>query len=189
MVSDKTVGAKIIKMREADVNAVLKIMSENNLEIWSYQDFLSEIERENSITLVGILNEEVVVFCVARLIINHLSNSLYSDYLDDSNNNAKNLVNDNYGNQDINFISSECEIYNIAVKKNSHNQGIGRQIMNEIVSIAKTHNTTSIWLEVRTSNTEALNFYRRNNFNQIYKRKNFYSNPPEDAVVMRRDLL
>jgi ribosomal-protein-alanine N-acetyltransferase len=52
----------------------------------------------------------------------------------------------------------------------------------------KEHSAESIWLEVRESNTAALTFYQKNDFNRMYTRKNFYTNPSENAIVMKRNL-
>jgi ribosomal-protein-alanine N-acetyltransferase len=163
----RTAPVEIVRMQEADINSVLEILIENKLEAWSYDDFFSEIHRKDTIVLIGRRETEIVGFCVARLIISKTFSSNF------------NSKNDNY---------AECEIYNIAVKKKYQEQGIGRQILDKLVCLAKERHSQSIWLEVRSSNTNAINFYLKNNFERIYERKNFYSNPLEDAIVMKRKL-
>jgi ribosomal-protein-alanine N-acetyltransferase len=165
---ENAVQAEIVKMRKKDIKSALAILTENKLEAWSYNDFFSEMHRDDSIVLAAIAGTEIIGFCVVRLII---PNSYTSTNNDKDNNYA------------------ECEVYNIAVKKKFQDQGIGKKMLNELVLLAKERHTQSIWLEVRYSNSKAINFYQRNNFRKIYERKNFYSNPSEDAIVLKRDLI
>ena len=44
-----------------------------------------------------------------------------------------------------------------------------------------------IFLEVRESNQVAINFYKKNNFKQISIRKGYYSDPTEDAIIMKME--
>jgi ribosomal-protein-alanine N-acetyltransferase len=158
---------EIIRIRETDIKPIFEILTNNNLESWSYNDLIAEIQRDDSIALVAIIQFEVIGFCMARLInIKLQSNAIYSE-----NNNI-----------------TECEIYNIAVKKKYQGQGIGKKMLDEVILIAKMNKSQAVWLEVRDSNFKAKNFYRVNSFEQVYERKNFYSNPPEKAIVMKRNL-
>ncbi len=170
MSSDKIVSAEIAKMQIADINSVLEILIESGLEAWGYNDFLSEILRRDALVLVSKIKTETIGFCIARLII---TNCLTIN-LDSSKKNEN--------------LETECEIYNIAVRREFQNQGIGKQLLNKLVLLLKGYNTQSIWLEVRSSNRNALDFYHKNHFKQIYERKNFYSNPLENAIVMKRNL-
>lgn len=165
---DETIPVQIVRMKENDISCALEILTENNLETWRYNDFFSEIQRSDSIVLAGIMEDEIVGFCIMRLIIPFES---LPPNISDKNNSY-----------------TECEIYNIAVKKKFQKRGIGKQLLCELVLFAIEHQSQSIWLEVRNSNNKAINFYRRNNFKQIYERKNFYSNPSEAAIVMKRNL-
>jgi len=84
--------------------------------------------------------------------------------------------------------ASESEILNIAVKPEFQKQGIGTILLKEIVGLVKSSQIRSIWLEVRKNNFTAQDFYRRNNFVLSGRRINFYSNPREDALIMKLDL-
>jgi ribosomal-protein-alanine N-acetyltransferase len=84
--------------------------------------------------------------------------------------------------------ASESEILNIAVKPEFQRQGIGTILLSEIVGFAKSRQIGSIWLEVRKTNFTAQDFYRRNRFVLSGQRKNFYTNPTEDALIMKLDL-
>lgn len=84
--------------------------------------------------------------------------------------------------------ASESEILNIAVKPEFQRQGIGTILLSEIVGFVRSKQIRSIWLEVRKTNFTAQDFYRRNRFVLSGQRKNFYTNPPEDALIMKLDL-
>jgi ribosomal-protein-alanine N-acetyltransferase len=50
---------------------------------------------------------------------------------------------------------------------------------------AKRTNSTSVFLEVRESNTAARTLYERAGFEQSGRRESYYTNPPEDAILYR----
>jgi ribosomal protein S18 acetylase RimI-like enzyme len=193
MNTDKIDSAVIVKMQMDDISFVLEILVENSLETWNYNDFLSEIQRLDSLALVGKIKNKVIGFCVARLIITNDTLVVIDKTKSFNKSNCRSILGDptdfksKKSSREGNF-EAECEIYNIAVKKEFQNQGIGKCILEKIVFLIKRHNVQSIWLEVRSSNRKAINFYRNNNFRQVYERKNFYSNPLEDAIVMNLNL-
>jgi [ribosomal protein S18]-alanine N-acetyltransferase len=76
------------------------------------------------------------------------------------------------------------EIYNIAVEAAHARRGIGRQLMAAAIEASRQRRVSRVMLEVRKSNTPAINFYLGFNFRISGERKNYYSNPPEDAYVM-----
>jgi len=76
------------------------------------------------------------------------------------------------------------EIYNIAVESAHARSRIGYELMNAAVQESGRRNARKVILEVRKSNNPAINFYLKFNFKMIGDRKNYYSNPIEDAYVM-----
>ena len=62
-------------------------------------------------------------------------------------------------------------------------------LINEMLSLCKTHCSTYVMLEVRASNVPAQKLYSKFNFTEEVIRKNYYKNPDgtrEDAIVMSR---
>lgn len=151
----------ISPMKEQDIEAVKQIETELELSAWSSDDYLKEIKREDSLSFTAVEKGKVVGFIIARLIMQDESSSLNS---------------------------IEIEIYNIGVKKEYQNQGIGGRIFEEAVKSGliseKNAGDLSIWLEVRESNEAALRFYTSKGFTVKYTRKNFYTNPSEDALIL-----
>jgi ribosomal-protein-alanine N-acetyltransferase len=87
-----------------------------------------------------------------------------------------------------NVAATEAEIYNIAVVNEARRKGIGRMLLTGAIEHFISKACECIWLEVRSSNSAAVQFYENNGFNRSAIRRNFYSNPVEDALVMRLDL-
>lgn len=80
----------------------------------------------------------------------------------------------------------EAEIFNIAVR--SPGKGIGSALIDSFISICRRRNVRKIWLDVRSSNSNAIRFYKRKDFSVVGRRRGFYSNPAEDALLMSRIL-
>lgn len=73
------------------------------------------------------------------------------------------------------------EILAIATVKEYRNKGIAQELLDKI-------KTKDIFLEVRESNQIAINFYKKNNFKAISIRKNYYSEPNENAIIMKLEV-
>jgi len=84
--------------------------------------------------------------------------------------------------------SSIAEIYNIAVDAKYARTGIGRQLMTTAIEESRNRRATKVVLEVRKSNLGAIRFYRAFDFQIANERKNYYSNPIEDAFVMEKTI-
>jgi ribosomal-protein-alanine N-acetyltransferase len=80
------------------------------------------------------------------------------------------------------------EIYNIAVESGHARSGVGKQLMAAAIDESARRRARRVVLEVRKSNIPAINFYIGFNFRIAGERKNYYSNPIEDAFVMERDI-
>jgi [ribosomal protein S18]-alanine N-acetyltransferase len=75
----------------------------------------------------------------------------------------------------------EWEILNLAVDPRMRRQGIGRQLLGDILA----RHTGQFFLEVRESNIPARQFYEYAGFRAITKRLQYYCNPVESAIVMK----
>jgi ribosomal-protein-alanine N-acetyltransferase len=82
----------------------------------------------------------------------------------------------------------ECHILNITVRPDLQGLGVGRLLFKEIKALAFSNGCSSLLLEVRPSNSQALGVYKKMGFDQIGLRKNYYpagEHAREDALVMR----
>ena len=73
------------------------------------------------------------------------------------------------------------EILAIATIEEYRNKGIAQKLLNKI-------KIKNIFLEVRESNQTAINFYKKNKFKEISIRKNYYSEPNENAIIMKLEV-
>jgi [ribosomal protein S18]-alanine N-acetyltransferase len=88
--------------------------------------------------------------------------------------------------------NGEAQLLNLVVKKEKEGLGIGHSLMTHFISLAKKLGALCIYLEVRTSNTRAINFYKKKGFIEISTRKNYYRtslpNVMEDALIFKLDI-
>ena len=75
-----------------------------------------------------------------------------------------------------------AEINNLIVHPDHRRQGVGRHLLQTAIE----HWNDEVFLEVRESNTGAQELYRQLGFEVVGRRKEYYRDPPEGAVVMRR---
>ncbi|MCL1792293.1 MAG: ribosomal protein S18-alanine N-acetyltransferase [Oscillospiraceae bacterium] len=78
----------------------------------------------------------------------------------------------------------EIEILNIAVAKSKRRKKIATGLFCALFEYAKAEKTERLLLEVRRSNSAALGLYKKLGFGIDGFRKNYYSNPKEDAALM-----
>ncbi len=83
----------------------------------------------------------------------------------------------------------DCELANVAVAPEYRGQGIAKKLMSRMYESAKESYCSDIFLEVRQSNIAATGLYLSENFEIYGTRKNYYSAPREDAVLMKKGLL
>lgn len=81
-------------------------------------------------------------------------------------------------------IVGEGYIYNVAVKREFRRQQVGYLMLMELLNQAASKGIAAFTLEVRCSNMAAIALYERLGFERAGLRKDFYSKPKEDAVIM-----
>ena len=84
--------------------------------------------------------------------------------------------------------ADSSEIYNIAVESGFARSGIGKHLMKAAIEESGKKRASRVVLEVRKSNNPAINFYLGFDFKIVGERKNYYSNPIEDAYVMEYEI-
>ena len=81
----------------------------------------------------------------------------------------------------------EADIMNVAVHPDFRRQGIAEALINRLVADLKERDIYALLLEVRVSNTPAITLYEKLGFSQVGRRKNYYHNPKEDALILRKE--
>ena len=77
----------------------------------------------------------------------------------------------------------EGYIDNIAVREEYRRQGVGEALLDVFLRFGR-EKLAFLTLEVRPSNTPAIRFYMKHGFAQVGRRKNYYTAPTEDAILM-----
>jgi len=86
-------------------------------------------------------------------------------------------------------IGDQAELGNIAVEPRDRGQGTGKRLVEAVLERVRARGARECFLEVRESNTTARELYDRFGFQQVGRRRNYYTKPTEDALVMRRDII
>ena len=82
-------------------------------------------------------------------------------------------------------IFEELHIMNLAVTFTHRRRGVAKAMLTHTMTRACSQGAHAAMLEVRASNTSAIALYAHMGFQQIALRERYYSNPPEDAMIMR----
>lgn len=85
-------------------------------------------------------------------------------------------------------MAGEAEILNLAVAAVWRKRGIGRRLMEAALEEAVSAGVRRVFLEVRESNAGARAFYFRLGFAEGGRRRGYYQNPAEDALLLSRSL-
>lgn len=86
----------------------------------------------------------------------------------------------------VSIVLDECNLLDIAVDKSYRRKGVAKALFKKICDIAKEKDLSFVTLEVRSSNESAMLFYQSEGFDKVAVRKNYYSKPNEDAVIMTK---
>jgi len=86
----------------------------------------------------------------------------------------------------LQVVLDEGYITNIAVAPPWRRQGLAGELLEVYCRFGREH-LAFLTLEVRVSNEPAIALYRKHGFETAGRRKNYYQNPREDALIMTRE--
>ena len=78
----------------------------------------------------------------------------------------------------------QAEVMHVAVDEKLRGQGIGTLLFGELIKTVKARGATSITLEVRPSNTAAIKLYESFGLKSVGRRRGYYLDNGEDALIM-----
>ena len=84
------------------------------------------------------------------------------------------------------LVIDQAHINNLAILPELRGRGLGTQLLEAVIAEAAHLGATLLTLEVRQSNQPALRLYEKAGFSREGMRKNYYTNPIEDALVLSR---
>ena len=84
-------------------------------------------------------------------------------------------------------VAGETDVMNIAVHPDWRRRGIAQSLIECLVVELKNRGSEALMLEVRVSNAPAIALYEKLGFRQVGRRPNYYRNPKEDALILRKE--
>ena len=79
------------------------------------------------------------------------------------------------------------DMMNVAVHPHFRRRGVGKALVEELIRLLKEQGSEQLTLEVRLSNESARSLYYGLGFQEVGRRKNYYHNPREDALILRKE--
>ncbi|MGM9605286.1 MAG: ribosomal protein S18-alanine N-acetyltransferase [Faecousia sp.] len=84
-------------------------------------------------------------------------------------------------------VLGETDMMNVAVSPQARRRGIAEALISALVEELKRQESHCLTLEVRASNLPAIRLYEKLGFFQVGRRPNYYRNPKEDALILRKE--
>ncbi len=96
------------------------------------------------------------------------------------------------GDQLVGYVGSQsvlgwADMMNLAVEAQYRRRGIAEKLVNQLIAHLQRNQVTCLTLEVRVSNAPAVGLYQKLGFIQVGRRPNYYHNPREDALILRKE--
>ncbi len=150
----------IAPMLESDLPAVVELERLARLSRWGYESYRTEL-RHNPLAVMLVVRGRVPF--VTRLIYGFLVGRVQPAARHDGR---------------------ELHIANLAVYPEVRRQGLGRRLLKEAMYTGRLYGAATACLEVRLSNAAAQALYLSLGFTAIARRRGFYTDPPEDGLLM-----
>ena len=150
----------ISKMTEHDLLEVVEIEETSGLSRWGWSAYYAELQGRNSHLML-----------VAR-----------------TGSQERSLRSKVAGYIVARMGAEELHINNVAVREHYRCRGVGRRLIDRILEEGKRSGVKAAYLELRAGNRAALALYQKCGFRVTSRRKSYYSDPIEDALVMTIDL-
>ena len=84
-------------------------------------------------------------------------------------------------------VLGETDMMNVAVRPEYRRQGVAEALIKALIEGLKARQSHCLTLEVRDSNAPARALYEKRGFLEVGRRKNYYRNPREDALILRKE--
>lgn len=84
-------------------------------------------------------------------------------------------------------VVGEADMMNLAVSAQYRRQSIAQRLVTALEEKLSAFGVRSLTLEVRDSNVPAIALYNKLGYVQVGRRPNYYHNPKEDALILRKE--
>lgn len=85
-------------------------------------------------------------------------------------------------------VLGESDMMNVAIHPDHRRKGVAEALVLALAKDLKERDNVCLTLEVRVSNEPAIALYEKLGFTQVGRRPNYYRNPREDALILRKTL-
>jgi len=150
-------GFAISRMTEHDLLEVVEIEEQSGLSRWGWAAYYAELQGSNRDLMLVARAPESKLSRVSQTLAGYVVARVGAD---------------------------ELHINNVAVREKYRRQGIGVDLLERILEEGRRLGVKTAFLELRAGNSVALYLYERCGFRITARRKKYYSEPPEDALVM-----
>jgi ribosomal-protein-alanine N-acetyltransferase len=154
-------AVSISRMTEHDLLEVVEIEERSGLSRWGWSAYHAELQ--------GVNGRLMLVARVTRPLEPGQTNNI-----------AGYIV--------ARLAAAELHINNVAVRLEYRRRGIGSALLKRVLEEGKRLDATAAFLEVRAGNSLAQTLYEKCGFSGVGRRRDYYSAPPEDALVMSAQL-
>jgi ribosomal-protein-alanine N-acetyltransferase len=155
-------GIAINEMTEHDLLEVVEIEESSGLSRWGWTAYYSELQGGNRHLMLGAQIADSGQTHGAPKLAGYIVGRMGAD---------------------------ELHINNVAVRESYRRRGIGRALLNRILEAGERSGVPCAFLELRAGNAAALALYEGCGFHVTSRRRNYYSEPVEDALVMTIQLV
>ena len=151
-------GLSIARMTEHDLLEVVEIEELSGISVWGWDAYHRELQSpEDVIMLVARTRATETTQDQGRAIAGFIVSRL---------------------------VAGELHINNVAVRPESHRRGIAAQLLTAVLREGRRNGALLAFLEVRAGNAAAQGLYRRCGFQVTGRRRRYYNQPVEDALLM-----
>ena len=147
---------KVTPFEQAHAEAVMAIERQCFSAPWGLESLIRTINGSNAVTLVALSGGNVVGYASALML----------------------------GPVGPGYVPPEAEVLKVAVLPEMREQGIGRSLASGLINTLRDLGVEKLHLEVRESNRAARVLYETCGFRHSGRRRDYYSDPGEDAVLM-----
>ena len=144
-------------MTEHDLLEVVEIEETSGLSLWGWEAYRAELERRESVMLVARRAGATTASLFEKRVEGFIAARLVGD---------------------------ELHINNIGVRDASRRRGLGSSLLSTALRWGAREGALAASLEVRSSNIVAQTLYLRHGFEVVGRRKNYYRQPSDDALLM-----
>jgi ribosomal-protein-alanine N-acetyltransferase len=86
------------------------------------------------------------------------------------------------------YAADEAEILDLAVREDLRRRGVAKALVGAVAERAGRLGLSRVYLEVRESNVAALGLYQSSGFKPVGRRRTYYHDPTEDALLLALDI-